>query len=79
MDSLITAAARALAAGDPLDALNRVAQRSEHPIGYPAQVPAAGLESLSQPVVPIAHRLRFFIGVRRSACNDEPDPKDVTE
>jgi hypothetical protein len=31
MDSLITAAARALAAGDPLDALNRVALRDDAP------------------------------------------------
>ncbi|HEX5049652.1 MAG TPA: helix-turn-helix domain-containing protein, partial [Gammaproteobacteria bacterium] len=31
MDSLITAAARALAAGDPLGALNRVALRSDAP------------------------------------------------
>ena len=31
MDSLITAAARALAAGDPLGALNRVAQRDDPP------------------------------------------------
>jgi hypothetical protein len=31
MDSLITAAARALAAGDPLGALNRVAQRDDGP------------------------------------------------
>src|SRR6267378_416671 len=31
MDSLITAAARALAAGDPLGALNRVALRDEAP------------------------------------------------
>ena len=31
MDSLITAAARALAAGDPLGALNRVALRNDAP------------------------------------------------
>jgi hypothetical protein len=31
MDSLITAAARALAAGDPLGALNRVALRDDAP------------------------------------------------
>src|SRR5437868_66133 len=31
MDSLITAAARALAAGDPIGALNRVALRSDAP------------------------------------------------
>src|SRR3546814_10039185 len=31
MDSLITAAARALAAGDPLDALNRIALRDDAP------------------------------------------------
>lgn len=31
MDSLITAAARALATGDPLDALNRVALREDAP------------------------------------------------
>jgi len=31
MDSLITAAARALAAGDPLGALNRVALRDDPP------------------------------------------------
>src|ERR1700749_3470969 len=31
MDSLITAAARALAAGDPLGALNRVALRNDPP------------------------------------------------
>ena len=31
MDSLITAAARALAAGDPLVALNRVALRDDAP------------------------------------------------
>ena len=31
MDSLITAAARALAIGDPLDALNRVALRDDAP------------------------------------------------
>ncbi len=31
MDSLITAAARALAAGDPLAALNRVALRGDPP------------------------------------------------
>ena len=31
MDSLITAAARALAAGDPLGALNRVALRGDAP------------------------------------------------
>src|SRR5207253_482423 len=31
MDSLITAAAHALAAGDPLDALNRVALRDDPP------------------------------------------------
>src|SRR5712671_6888994 len=31
MDALITAAARALAAGDPLDALNRVALRDDAP------------------------------------------------
>ena len=31
MDSLITATARALAAGDPLDALNRVALRDDAP------------------------------------------------
>jgi hypothetical protein len=32
MDSLITAAARALAAGDALGALNRVALRSDQPL-----------------------------------------------
>jgi hypothetical protein len=31
MESLITAAARALEAGDPLDALNRVALRDDAP------------------------------------------------
>ena len=31
MDSLITAAARALAAGDPLGALNRIALRDDAP------------------------------------------------
>ena len=41
MDSLITAAARALAAGDPLGALKRVALRDD--------APALALESLEAP------------------------------
>jgi hypothetical protein len=45
MDALITAAARALAAGDPLGALNRVALRDDAPAlalrGMPTSTPRA--------------------------------------
>src|SRR5258708_16097880 len=46
MDSLITAAARALAAGDPLGALNRVALRDDAPALAPRGIAMAQLGDL---------------------------------
>ena len=49
MDSLVTAAARALAAGDPLGALNRVALRSDPPALALRGVAMAQLRDSSAP------------------------------
>src|SRR3989475_153785 len=62
MDSLITAAARALAAGDPLGALKRVALRDDEPERAVAEPDPAALPPASRP----AHeRVVAGIGMRR--------------
>ena len=57
MDSLITAAARALAAGDPLAALNRVALREDAP-EYLLDDALAELDALKEKVQSLDRALR---------------------
>jgi hypothetical protein len=56
MDSLITAAARALAAGDPLGALKRVALRED--------APALALRGIAMAQLGDLARARLFCGGR---------------
>jgi hypothetical protein len=59
MDSLITAAARALAAGDPLGALQRVAVRDDAPAPRPLTQPEINYVEL-RPVGP-DYRVAAFL------------------
>src|ERR1700738_4738830 len=80
MDSLITAAARALAAGDPLGALKRVALRGDAPalaLRGIAMARLRGFVSAHGPVAQCRARLRSERGpgpreVRRRRGRDRP-------
>ena len=60
MDSLITAAARALAAGDPLGALNRVALREDAPALALRGIAMAQLGDLGRAKVLLQRAARAF-------------------
>ena len=60
MDSLITAAARALAAGDPLGALNRVALRDDPPALALRGIAMAQLGDLARARVLVRRAARAF-------------------
>src|SRR5215218_2045840 len=71
MDSLITAAARALAAGDPLGALNRVALRGDAPALALRGIAMAQLGDLDRARVLLRSAARAFgprEGVARARC-----------
>ncbi|WP_199698979.1 helix-turn-helix domain-containing protein [Oleomonas cavernae] len=71
MDSLITAAARALAAGDPLGALNRVALRDDAPSLALRGIAMAQLGDLPRARVLVRHAARAFgprEAVARARC-----------
>src|SRR3546814_2215265 len=60
MDSLITAAARALAAGDPLGALNRVALRDDAPALALRGIAMAQLGDFARAKILMRHAARAF-------------------
>jgi len=71
MDSLITAAARALASGDPLGALNRVALRSDAPALALRGIAMAQLGDLARARLLLKHAARAFgpkEAVARARC-----------
>src|SRR5690348_7290478 len=71
MDSLITAAARALAAGDPLGALNRVALRDDAPALALRGIAMAQLGDLDRAKVLVRRAARAFglkEAVARARC-----------
>jgi len=71
MDSLITAAARALAAGDPLGALNRVALRDDAPALALRGIAMAQLGELVRAKVLVRRAARTFgpkEAVARARC-----------
>ena len=71
MDSLITAAARALAAGDPLGALNRIALRADAPALALRGIAMAQLGDLARAKVLLRRAARAFgtkEGVARARC-----------
>src|SRR5262245_39816893 len=71
MDLLITAAARALAAGDPLGALNRVALRDDAPALALRGIAMAQLGDLVVATTPLRSAVRAFgpeWAVARSRC-----------
>jgi tetratricopeptide (TPR) repeat protein len=71
MDSLITAAARALAAGDPLGALNRVALRDDAPALALRGIAMAQLGDLGRAKALLRHAARAFgskAAVARARC-----------
>src|SRR5499427_1315107 len=67
MDSLITAAARALAAGDPLGALNRVALRNDAPALALRGIAMAQLGDFARAKVLLRHAARTF-GAREAVA-----------
>ena len=71
MDSLITAAARALAAGDPLGALNRVALRDDAPALALRGIARAQLRDLARAKALVRRAARAFgpkEAVARARC-----------
>src|SRR5215469_16066470 len=71
MDSLMTAAARALAAGDPLGALNRIALRSDPPALALRGIAMAQLGDLDRAKALLRRAARAFgprEGVARARC-----------
>src|SRR5213595_1113047 len=71
MDSLITAAARALASGDPLGALNRVALRDEAPALALRGIAMAQLGDLARAKMLLRRAARAFganAAVARARC-----------
>src|SRR3546814_2514687 len=71
MDSLITAAARALAAGDPLGALNRVALRDDAPALALRGIAMAQLGDFARAKILMRHAARAFgprEAVARARC-----------
>ena len=79
MDSLITAAARALAAGDPLGALKRVAPRDDAPALALRGIAMAQLGDLAQAKALLRRAVRAFgpkEAVARARCiASSPRPK----
>src|SRR5271170_4194001 len=71
MDSLITAAARALAAGDPIGALNRIALRDDPPALALRSIAMAQLGDLARAKVLVRRAARAFgprEAVARARC-----------
>ncbi len=78
MDSLITAAARALAAGDPLGALKRVALRDDAHALALRGIAMAQLGDLPRAKVLLRKAARAFgpkYAVARARCVSSPKPK----
>ena len=71
MDSLITAAARALAIGDPLEALNKVALRDDAPALALRGIAMAQLGELARAKALVKRAARAF-GAREAVARARP-------